>query len=210
MNRFQKAIAVATAAAVIGFGGFVSTTATAATNDEVANYLTSAVATQLGLTDSTTLHTIVVEAMNNGLIQASVTEAAAAAVDGTSILTPEELAALLDTNLTQQLGTIEQQLIDLGVLPDPNVPVDPPVDPTDPPVDPEADDDDVLGHHNDDDDAEDVDDDDLPGTVDHHGGRDDADDDSDHVNDPQGDGVGHTSHGNGRGTGHDHHGDDND
>ena len=209
MNRFQKAIAVATASAVIGFGGFVSTTATAATNDEVANYLTSAVATQLGLTDSTTLHTIVVEAMNNGLIQQSVTEAAAAAVDGTGTLTPEELAALLDTNLTQQLGTIEQQLIDLGVLPDPNVPVDPPVDPTDPPVDPDADDDDVLGHH-DDDDAEDVDDDDLPGTVDHHGGRDDADDDSDHINDPQGDGVGHTSHGNGRGTGHDHHEDEND
>ena len=206
MNRFQKAIAVVSASAIIGFGGFVSTTATAATNDEVANYLTSAVATQLGLTDTTTLHTIVVEAMNNGLLQASVTDAAAAVVDGTSTLTPEELAALLDVNLTQQLGTIEQQLIDLGVLPDPNVPVDP----TDPPVDPDADDDDVVGHHDEDDDAEDADDDDLPRTVDHHGGRDDADDDSDHVNDPQGEGVGHTSHGNGRGTGHDHHEDEND
>jgi CRISPR/Cas system endoribonuclease Cas6 (RAMP superfamily) len=64
MNRFQKAIAVVSAAAVIGFGGFVSTTATAATNDQVADYLTSAVATQLGLTDTTTLHTIVVEAVS--------------------------------------------------------------------------------------------------------------------------------------------------
>lgn len=208
MNRFQKALAVATATAVIGFGGFVSTTAMAATNDEVADYLTSAVATQLGLTDTTSLRTIVIEAMNNGLLNASVTDAATAAVDGTGTMTAEELAALLDTNLTQQIGTLEQQLIDLGVLPDPDVPVDPPVDPTDPtdpPVDPDADDDDVYGHHHDDDDDAEEGDDDLPGSVDHHGGRGDSDDDSEHVNDPQGDGRGHTSHGNGRGVGHDHH-----
>ena len=204
MNRFQKALAVAAAASVIGFGGFVSTSANAATNDEIANYLTSAVATQLGLTDSTTLHTIVVEAMNNGLLQTSVTDAAAAAVDGTSTLTADELAALLDANLTQQLGTLEQQLIDLGVLPDPNVTVDPPVDPTDPPVDP--------GTVDDDDDADeaedadpDADDDDLPGAVDHHGDQNDSDDDGSFTVDPQGDGVGHTSHGNGRGVGHDSH-----
>lgn len=205
MNRFQKALAVVVAASVIGFGGFVSTSANAATNDEIANYLTSAVATQLSLTDSTTLHTIVVEAMNNGLLQASVTDAAAAAVDGTSTLTADELAALLDANLTQQLGTIEQQLIDLGVLPDPNVPVDPPVDPTDPPVGPGTVTDDDADDVEDVEDADhDSDDDDLPGAVDHHGGR-DADDDDSFTVDPQGDGVGHTSHGNGLGVGHDHH-----
>ncbi|MFM6968683.1 MAG: hypothetical protein ACKOWN_07175 [Microbacteriaceae bacterium] len=198
MNRFQKAIAVVAAASVIGFGGFVSTSANAATNDEIANYLTSAVATQLGLTDSTTLHTIVVEAMNNGLLQASVTDAAAAAVDGTSSLTADELAALLDANLTQQLSTLEQQLIDLGVLPDPNVPVDPPVDPG------TVTDDDSDDVEDAEDADRDVDDDDLPGAVDHHGGRNDAHDDSFTV-DPQGDGLGHTSHGNGRGVGHDHH-----
>jgi len=191
MNRIQKALAIAAAASVIGFGGFVSTTANAATSDEVANYLTSVVATQLGLTDSTTLHTIVVEAMNNGLIQASVTDAAAAAVDGTGTLTPEELAALFDANLTQQLGAIEQQLIDLGVLPDPNAtttPTDPAVDPT---VDPgfvdddseEADDDSVndSSDDSDDDSADDsneADDDDLPGAPDNRGGR-DSDDDND-------------------------------
>jgi hypothetical protein len=207
MNRFQKAIAVVSAAAVIGFGGFVSTTATAATNDQVADYLTSAVATQLGLTDTTTLHTIVVEAMNNGLLQASVTDAAAAAVDGTSTLTPEELAALLDTNLTQQLGTIEQQLVDLGVLPGPTP------TPTDPGTVDDDDDSDLDDADDIDDDSDDVsddvDDDDLPGAVDNHGGRDDSDDDSFTV-DPQGAGVGHTSHGNGRGTGHDNHEGEND
>ena len=215
MNRFQKAIAVVSASAIIGFGGFVSTTATAATNDQVADYLTSAVATQLGLTDSTTLHTIVVEAMNNGLLQASVTEAAAAAVDGTSTLTADELAALLDANLTQQLGTIEQQLIDLGVLPGPTpTPTDPGT--VDDDGDSDIDDSDVDESDDIDDDSddvsEDVDDDDLPGAVDNHGGRDDADDD-DTVTvtvDPQGAGVGHTSHGNGRGTGHDNHEGEND
>ncbi len=178
MNRIQKAVALVAASAVIGFGGFVSTTATAATNDEVADFLTSAVATQLGLTDTASLRTIVIEAMNNGLIQQSVTDAAAAAVDGSSTLTAEELAALLDSNLTQQLGAIEQQLIDLGVLPDPNVPVDPPVDPTDPPVDPNADDDDVYGNHDDDDD----DYDEAEGYDDH-----DDDDDSDLDDDDSGD-----------------------
>lgn len=219
MNKFQKMIAVAAATAVIGVGGFVSTTANAATNDQVADYLTTAVATQLGLADSTSLHTIVVEAMNNGLLQTAVTDAAAAAVDGTSTLTADEMAALLDANLTQQLGTITQQLVDLGVIPDPNAPVDP-TTPTDPPVDPtdpgtgvvDTDDDADLDEDSDIDDdaedAEDVDDDDLPGAVDHHGGRDSADDDSTHVNDPQGAGVGHTDHGNGRGVGHDHHSDD--
>lgn len=177
MNRIQKAVALVAASAVIGFGGFVSTTATAATNDEVADYLTSAVATQLGMTDTTSLRTIVIEAMNNGLIQQSVTDAAAAAVDGTSTLTADEIAALLDANLTQQIGAIEQQLIDLGVLPDPNVPVDPPVDPTDPPVDPSVDDDDVYGHNDDDDD----DYDEVEGYDDH-----DDDDDSD-LDDDEGD-----------------------
>jgi hypothetical protein len=188
MNRVQKALAIVAAASVIGFGGFVSTSANAATTDEITNYLTSAVATQLGLTDSTTLRTVVLEAINNGLIQASVTDAAAAAVDGTGTLTPEELAALFDANLTQQLGTIEQQLIDLGVLPDPNV-TTPPVDPT---VDPgyvddddefddadEADDDSYEDSDDDlDDDSDEADDDDLPGSTDNHGGR-DSDDDND-------------------------------
>ena len=189
MNRVQKAFAIVAAASVIGFGGFVSTSANAATTDEITNYLTSAVATQLGLTDSTTLRTVVLEAINNGLIQASVTDAAAAAVDGTGTLTPEELAALFDANLTQQLGAIEQQLIDLGVLPDPNV-TTPPVDPT---VDPgyvdddddefedadEADDDSYEDSDDDsDDDSDEADDDDLPGSTDNRGGR-DSDDDND-------------------------------
>jgi hypothetical protein len=65
--------------------------------------------------------------MANNLIDPSVTDAAGASVDGLSTLTPEELAALLDANLTQQLATLEQSLIDLGVNPDPNTPVDPPV-----------------------------------------------------------------------------------
>lgn len=206
MNKFQKMIAVAAASAVIGVGGFVSTTANAATNEQVADYLTTAVATQLGLTDSTSLHTIVVEAMNNGLIQTSVTDAAAAAVDGTSTLTADELAALLDANLTQQLGTITQQLIDLGVITDPNAPVDP-TTPTDPPVDPgtpavdDNDDSDM------DDDSSEIDDD-----------SDDQDENEDgdhtpdvnftHTNDPQGDGRGHDDHGDGLGLGHDHHEDD--
>jgi hypothetical protein len=188
MNRFQKALAIAAAASVIGFGGFVSTSANAATSDEVANYLTSAVAAQLGLTDSTTLRTVVLEAMNNGLIQASVTDAAAAAVDGTGTLTPEELAALFDANLTQQLGAIEQQLIDLGVLPDPNAtttPTDPTVDPgtvddDDEFEDADEADDDSCDDSDDDsaDDSDEADDDDLPGARDNHGGR-DSDDDND-------------------------------
>ena len=175
MNRIQKAVALVAASAVIGFGGFVSTTATAATNDEVADYLTSAVAAQIGMTDTASLRTIVIEAMNNGLIQQSVTDAAAAAVDGTSTLTAEELSALLDANLTQQIGAIEQQLIDLGVLPDPNVPVDP----TDPPVDPSVDDDDVYGHSDDDDDAYDE----AEGYDDHDDDSDLDDDDSDDSDD---------------------------
>ncbi len=185
MNRIQKAVALVAASAVIGFGGFVSTTATAATNDEVADYLTSAVATQLGMTDTASLRIIVIEAMNNGLIQQSVTDAAAAAVDGTSTLTADEIAALLDANLTQQIGAIEQQLIDLGMLPDPNVPVDPPVDPTDPPVDPSVDDDDVYGHHEDDDDdydeveGYDNHDDDDDSDLDDDEGEDDDDDEED-------------------------------
>ena len=198
MNRIQKAIAVTTAAVVIGFGGFVSTSANAATNDQVADYLTSAVATQLGLTDTTMLHTVIVEAMNNGLIQQNVTDAAAAVVDGTSTLTPDELAALLDANLTQQLGTIEQQLTDLGVLPTP----------TDPPVDPGTVDDDSDDIDDDSDDVsenEDADDDDVDGDDDHHGGLDPA-----VTNAPQGDGVGHTEHGNGLGLGHLHHDGDGD
>jgi len=194
MNRIQKAVALVAASAVIGFGGFVSTTATAATNDEVADYLTSAVAAQLGMTDTTSLRTIVIEAMNNGLIQQSVTDAAAAAVDGTSTLTADEIAALLDANLTQQIGAIEQQLIDLGVLPDPNVPVDPPVDPTDPPVDPSVDDDDVYGHNDDDDDDydeaegyDDHDDDDDSDLDDDEGDDDDDDDEDDDDADHDGD-----------------------
>ena len=190
MNRFQKAIAVTTAAVFLGFGGLVSTSANAATNDQVADFLTSAVATHLGLTDTTMLHTVIVEAMNNGLIQQSVTDAASAAVDGTSTLTPDELAALLDANLTQQLGAIEQQLTDLGVLPTP----------TDPPVDPGTVDDDSDDVDDDSDDVEDNDESDSE-----HRGL-----DSSFTNDPQGDGVGHTEHGEGLGSGHLHHDDEGD
>jgi hypothetical protein len=127
MNKWSKGIAMAAAAAVIGFGGFTATTANAATNDEIATFLTDAVGAQLGLTSTDSLHQLIVDAMANNLIDPALTDAAGASVDGLSTLTPEELAALLDANLTQQLATIEQSLIDLGVYPDPNTPVDPPV-----------------------------------------------------------------------------------
>lgn len=81
MNKFQKMIAVAGATAVIGVGGFVSTTAQAATNDQITDYLTSSVATQLGLTDSTTLRQIIADAIANGLIDQSVLDSAANAID---------------------------------------------------------------------------------------------------------------------------------
>jgi hypothetical protein len=47
-----------------------------------------------------------------------VTGAAGNTVDGVSSLTAEEFAALLDSNLTQQLSAIEQQLLDLGFTDD--------------------------------------------------------------------------------------------
>lgn len=127
MNKWSKVLALTTAAAVIGLGGFTATTANAATDEQIATYLTDAVATQLGLTSTDALRQLIVDAMANNLIDPALTSAAGASVDGLSTLTPEELAALLDANLTQQLGTIEQTLIDIGVNPDPNAPVDPPV-----------------------------------------------------------------------------------
>jgi hypothetical protein len=127
MNKWSKVVSATAAAALIGFGGFAVTSANAATDDQIASYLTDAVAAQLGLSSTDALHQIIVDAMANNLIDPSVTAAAGATVDGVSTLTPEELAALLDSNLTQQLGTIEQNLIDLGVNPDPKQPVDPPV-----------------------------------------------------------------------------------
>jgi hypothetical protein len=120
MNKWSKGIAMGAAAAVIGFGGFTATTANAATDDEIATYLTDAVAIQLGLTSTDALHQLIVDAMANNLIDPALTGAAGASVDGLSTLTPEELAALLDANLTQQLSTIEQTLIDLGVYSDPD------------------------------------------------------------------------------------------
>jgi hypothetical protein len=127
MNKWSKGIAMTAAAAVIGFGGFTATTANAATDEQVATFLTDAVATQLGLTSTDSLRQLIVDAMANNLIDPALTGAAGASVDGLSTLTPEELAALLDANLTTQLATIEQTLIDLGVNPDPSTPVDPPV-----------------------------------------------------------------------------------
>lgn len=120
MNKWSKGIAMGAAAAVIGFGGFTATTANAATDDEIATYLTDAVAIQLGLTSTDALHQLIVDAMANNLIDPALTGAAGASVDGLSTLTPEELAALLDANLTQQVSTIEQTLIDLGVYSDPD------------------------------------------------------------------------------------------
>lgn len=168
MKKLSKGIAMAAAAAVIGFGGFTATTANAATNDQVATFLTDAVATQLGLTTSDTLRQLIVDAMENNLIDPAVTDAAGASVDGLSTMTPEELAALLDANLTQQLVTIEQTLIDLGVYPDPNTPVDPPVVVNE-------DDDDVY----EDDDAYEDEDESLELDDDNGVDSDDVDDDSD-------------------------------
>ena len=122
MNRLTKAMAVATAAALIGFGGWATTSANAATDDEIATYLSEAVAAQLGIANSDTLRQLIMDAMDNNLIDPTVTEAAGLSVDGVSTLTPEELAALLDANLTQQLSAIEQALLDLGVTTEPEVP----------------------------------------------------------------------------------------
>jgi hypothetical protein len=120
MNKWSKGIAMGAAAAVIGFGGFTATTANAATDEQVATFLTDAVAAQLGLTTTDSLRQLIADAMANNLIDPALTGAAGASVDGLSTLTPEELAALLDANLTQQLSTIEQTLIDLGVYSDPD------------------------------------------------------------------------------------------
>ncbi|CAB4630384.1 unannotated protein [freshwater metagenome] len=199
METLSKGIAMAAAAAVIGFGGFTATTASAATNDEIATYLTDAVAIQLGLTSTDSLHQLIVDAMANNLIDPALTGAAGASVDGLSTLTPEELATLLDANLTTQLATIEQTLIDLGVYPNPNTPVDPPVvgDDADSYVDDDAayeDEDESLDMEDDSDVDVDVDvDDDAPGRSNTA---------------PNGIDVGHTSHGNGLGLGHLNHGDE--
>ena len=155
MNKWSKVVSATAAAALIGFGGFAVTSANAATDDQIASYLTDAVAAQLGLTSTDALHQIIIDAMANNLIDPNVTAAAGATVDGVSTLTPEELAALLDANLTQQLSTIEQTLIDLGVNPDPNAPVDPPVvvdDESDDTTDDDSDESDVA-------ESDDVDDD---------------------------------------------------
>ncbi len=165
MNRMMKGIAAAAATVVLGFGGLTATTAAnAATNDQIATYLTDAVAAQLGLTSTDSLHQLIVDAMANNLIDPTVTDAANAAVDGTSTLTAAELAALLDANLTQQLGTIEQTLIDLGVTPTPPPTVEPPVIVTD-----DDGDDDATEGPDDDATETDVDSDDV---------NDDSDDDS--------------------------------
>ncbi len=118
MNKITKSMAVATAAAIIGFGGWATTSANAATDDEIANYLAEAVAAQLGIENSDSLRELIADAMANNLLDPSVTDAAGNTVDGVSTLTAEELAALLDSNLTQQLSTIEQQLLDLGFTDD--------------------------------------------------------------------------------------------
>lgn len=118
MNKLTKAMAVATAVALIGFGGWATTSANAATDDEIANYLAEAVAAQLGIANSDDLRELIADAMANNLIDPAVTDAAGMSVDGVSSLTPEELAALLDSNLTQQLSAIEQALLDLGITPD--------------------------------------------------------------------------------------------
>jgi hypothetical protein len=118
MNKITKSMAVATAAAIIGFGGWATTSANAATDDEIANYLAEAVAAQLGIENSDSLRELIADAMANNLLDPSVTDAAGNTVDGVSTLTAEELAALLDSNLTQQLSAIEQQLLDLGITND--------------------------------------------------------------------------------------------
>jgi len=118
MNKMTKAMAVATAATLIGFGGWATTSANAATNDEIANYLAEAVAAQLGIPTSDTLRQLIADAMANNLLDSTVTGAAGNTVDGVSSLTAEEFAALLDSNLTQQLSAIEQQLLDLGFTDD--------------------------------------------------------------------------------------------
>ncbi|MDP4585952.1 MAG: hypothetical protein NWS64_01480, partial [Microbacteriaceae bacterium] len=122
MNKLTRAMAVTTVAALIGFGGWATTSANAATNEEIANYLAEAVATQLGIPTSDTLRQLIIDAMANNLIDPTVTDAAGMSVDGVSTLTPEEMAALLNSNLTQQLSAIEQALLDLGVTTEPEVP----------------------------------------------------------------------------------------
>ncbi len=118
MNKITKSMAVATAAVLIGFGGWATTSANAATDDEIADYLAEAVAAQLGIENSDALRELIADAMANNLLDPSVTDAAGNTVDGVSTLTAEELAALLDSNLTQQLSAIEQQLLDLGITND--------------------------------------------------------------------------------------------
>jgi hypothetical protein len=122
MNKITKAMAAAAVAALIGYGGWVTTSANAATNDEIATYLTNAVAEQLGIPADDSLRRLILDAMANNLIDPTVTDAAGLSVDGLSTLNPEELAALLNSNLTQQLGAIEQALLDLGVTTEPEVP----------------------------------------------------------------------------------------
>jgi hypothetical protein len=186
MKNLSKGIAMAAAAAVIGFGGFTATTANAATNDQVATFLTDAVATQLGLTTTDTLRQLIVDAMANNLIDSTLTDAAGASVDGLSTLTPEELAALLDANLTTQLSTIEQTLIDLGVNPDPNATDDSPAVIEDDDAYEEDDDayeeDDDAYESDDDDDAYEDESDDSDDDMDDD---DDSDDDSDEDSDDE-------------------------
>lgn len=177
MKNLSKGIAMAAAAAVIGFGGFTATTANAATNDQVATFLTDAVATQLGLTTTDTLRQLIVDAMANNLIDSTLTDAAGASVDGLSTLTPEELAALLDANLTTQLSTIEQTLIDLGVNPDPNATDDSPAVIED--DDAYEEDDDAYESDDDDDAYEDESDDSDDDMDDDDDSDDDSDEDSD-------------------------------
>ncbi len=184
MNKLTKAMAIATAAALIGFGGWATTSANAATNDEIANYLAEAVAAQLGIANSDTLRQLIADAMANNLLAPAVTDAAGNSVDGVSSLTAEELAALLDSNLTTQLATIEQTLIDLGVNPDPSTPVDPPVVVEEDDDDAYEEDDDAYEEDDDayeDDDEDDAyeDDEDDEDDEDESDDEDDSDDESD-------------------------------
>jgi hypothetical protein len=179
MNKLTKAMAVATAATLIGFGGWATTSANAATNDEIANYLAEAVAAQLGIANSDDLRELIADAMANNLLNPAVTDAAGNSVDGVSALTADELAALLDSNLTQQLSAIEQQLIDLGITDDDDDAADEAEDDADDAADEAEDDaDDAADEAEDDaDDAADEAEDDADDAADE--AEDDAEDDAD-------------------------------
>lgn len=149
MNTFTKGLAVVSVIALGSFG--FAQNASAATVEEVQTYLSTAVAEQLGLTDTAYIDGLIADALANDLIDPALTIAASDVIDGVSTLTPEEIALLLDANLTTQIDVIQAEL-DALVVVDPTTPVDPtiPVDPTVPAVD---DDDDGSTVEDDDDDS---------------------------------------------------------